>query len=515
MLERLNPSEVLLPSSSKHLAAVKILLQELESVSASHEDAIELPSQALENGVPRYSRNSIALSNKPSENGGVTYHVAVFCAASLGAIVFWFSAADAIKRYPFGSYAFFEWNAPISSILTNTFFNEMAYLDYLNDDYQVSIVSRIMAIVAAIATIAPYFIVGFVGALWQKILVSISVLFDFPVFYYGALDFYQYFHADFVQQWRWFLRCSAENFTLASQKAHLVSQIKNQYNDFVYATKDERALFISDFQRCEIKAQLAFLVNKNQAQKVELNNGWLAWLRWLLCSGSGLWGIAVMAQNIGHALVVIMGVLMIQQIPFWAQIFLLIFLVPGSLLPNFGYSFATMADFDFLDFLSITFFLKVPQAQRVIAGDSIITSISTAFILILLRYIYITSGWSNDQVNYQGALYVGANAAEAECAGINGNLTIALVYNGVLCEKLFKTIMIWIAEKIGGSEDKQQLEFEKFYSKIVKKIIILPLAEVREMESNPKFSLTYANYFSTQEKKSKSCFGSFQLSSNK
>ena len=110
---------------------------------------------------------------------------------------------------------------------------------------------------------------------------------------------------------------------------------------------------------------------------------------------------------------------------------------------------------------------------------------------------------------------MGANAAEAECAGINGNLTIALVYNGVLCEKLFKTIMIWIAEKIGGSEDKQQLEFEKFYSKIVKKIIILPLAEVREMESNPKFSLTYANYFSTQEKKSKSCFGSFQLSSNK
>lgn len=488
----------LLPSSSNYLSSLNALLNELEVTSKSLEESIELSSPELKDEAPRYSRDSIAPSNKSNETGEVIYQFSIFSAASLGAIVFWFSAADAVQRYSFGSYVFFKWNAPVSALLTNMFFNEMAYLDYLSDDYPLSGLQRIMAIVVAVATIAPYFFVGFYGALWQKIIVGISVIFDFPVFYYGALDFYHYFHADFVQQWRWFLRCSKENFILASQKASLVSQLKSQYNDFVYGSKEKRAAFITKFSQCNDKTQLSFLVNQHLMQEMTPNkNACWAWMRWLLFSGSGLIGISVIIQNLGHVPVTILGVLLIKQIPFWAQVFLIILLAPSNLLSNLGYSFATMADFDFLEFLSITCFFKVSQAQRVIAGDSLMMSLLLACVLILLRYIYITSGFSNDEVNYEGALYMGATKTEALCVGINGNLSIALIYNGVLCEKLFRKIMIWMAEKTGDNQDKQQLAFEKLYSKLVTKVMLLPLAEVRKLEKTPEFSLTYANYFSS------------------
>ncbi len=487
-------------NSSRNLDAIAAILNDIVGLSN-----YACVTGADENGAGEAGDDS-ALQPllRPAQAGQATscqkasYHLGVFGVAAVSAVDFWFGAEQAIQRYPFSSIAFFQWNAPISSLLTNLFFNQMAYLDYLSDDSELTKVKRAVAVVAAVATIAPYFFIGFTGELWQKIVVVISTIANLPVFYYGALDFYQYFHSEFVQQWRWIIRCSPDKYHLASQKSYLIHQMKDQYKWFSYATKQERTQFIDGFNTCEDEKKLLFLVARDFTLKTESDIR--TWAKWLFCSGSGICGLAVMAQNLGHVALTVAGILAMQQIPFWSRLILAVILGVGNFIPSVGFSFATMANFDLKDFFCALLFINVPQVQRVVFGNSIMAMLSLGLMLLIFRYCYITSGFGNDEVNYEGALFLGANEEEAAWAGINANAAGAIVFNGVLCEKLFKTILTWIALEVGDVEDQRQAKFEESYSKMASKFAVLPLQDIRSMQehADPRFSNIHASFFADE-----------------
>ncbi|MCD8542942.1 MAG: hypothetical protein LRY69_06085, partial [Gammaproteobacteria bacterium] len=233
-----------------------------------------------------------------ARNSSLLTNIAAPVLGILSAVVYWFGAEEALVRYPaLGNIVFFNGTIHLSAVVTNSFFNWMGYLDFFNDDSSVPVVYRLLAAIAAAATIAPYFFIGFTGKTWQKILVGISSTADLPVFYLGALDFYAYFHLPIVQWHRWLFRCSAEGRHLADRKRHLVQHLKTQYDWFKYATKEERTEFIEDFLISDSK--LCYLVSKNT--RMQLDCRWTGALyRWFL-TGNGLWGLAVILQNIPHA----------------------------------------------------------------------------------------------------------------------------------------------------------------------------------------------------------------------
>ena len=469
MLQNFNQS--LVPQKHKLTA----ILEEMNELPAAQQ-TLHSPVASgadVEKGdqIPQYVPS---VSQEKQSHGLSTWAYGfIFFAAVVSAIDFMFGASKAIERYPFGKIEFCKDNAIASAVWTNFFFNWMAYIDLFMHDEKISFMYKAFALFAGAATIAPYFFIGFVGALWQKIVVAISTFFNLPVFYFGALDFYDYFHADFVQQVRWLLRCSLENFDLASKKSAVVFNMKENYKDFSFANKEERQQFIDNFLSQSEDKKLDFLIDRCGAFKVERS-----WARWFFCAGSGpIVGIATLAQNIGHVVVTMNGILAIEGMPIQARWFVAVLLGLGNFVPSLGYSFATMANFDLIDFCRACLFLDIPQLQRVIERDNWYAMIALRVSLSAFRYLYVTSGFSNDEVNAEGAILLGANDQAAFVAGVDGNLSGAIVFNGVLNEKLFRTVLGWIVASLekADAEDKRQLVFEKQYKKLLDATMMLPL----------------------------------------
>lgn len=475
MLQELS---VPLTGEKNKLTTILNNMNELPATTQAMTSPVASSSKDIENdAIPRHEYVSFESSPKTSYGLSAAWvmYGFIFFAAAISAIDFMFGASKAIERYPFGKIEFCKDNAIASSVWTNFFFNWMAYIDLFEHEEKIEAWYKVFALFAGASTIAPYFFIGFVGALWQKILVAISTFFNLPVFYFGALDFYDYFHADFVQQVRWLLRFSLENFQLASKKSAIVFNMKENYNYFSFASREERERFINQFIALNGNEQLNFLIDRNGEFKVERS-----WARWFFCAGSGpVVGIATLAQNIGHVVVTMDGILAIKAMPLEARWFLAVSLGLGNFVPSLGYSFATMANFDLIDFVRACLFLDVPQLQRVIERDSWSATIAVRVALSVFRYLYVTSGFSNDEVNEEGAVILGANKQAAQVAGIDGNVSGAVVFNGVLNEKLFRRVLGWGVDSLekADAEDKRQLAFEKMYKKMLDVVMQLPLQE--------------------------------------
>lgn len=418
----------------------------------------------------------------------------------LSAVVYWFGAAEALDRYPsLGNISFFNWTIRISAVVTNSFFNWMGYLDFFNDNNSLPFRYKFLAAIAAVATIAPYFFIGFTGKTWQKVLVGVSSTADLPVFYLGALNLYSYFHLPIVQWFCALFNCSQEDRRLADQKRHLVQHLKAQYDSFKYGTKDDRKQFIDGFLSSIPNEKLGYLIGERQQQDIT----WAAALyRWFF-TGNGLWGVAVLAQNVPHAILNVKYMLRIKSLPWGFRLFFGFVLAAGNLIPSIGFSFSTMANFDLLNFLSALVFFKIPQVQRALGSFFIALPLVVGIAVLISRYFYLFSGFGNDQVNYEGAEYVHSGNVLATMLGLIGNLSGALIFNGVYCEGLFHQLMI---DFVGGyghgdKEDKKQANFEKEYLKIVKTIETLPLGDIRAMVGEPENQGSHSANFDTSRKK--------------
>jgi len=472
-------SESLIPNSTESLTPnLKSIYQSIEALVT----------------IPDYESLTSTNYLNQSPYVAILKNIAAPMFGILSAVVYWFGAAEALDRYPsLGNISFFNWTIRISAVVTNSFFNWMGYLDCFNDNNSLPFRYKFLAAIAAVATIAPYFFIGFTGKTWQKVLVGVSSTVDLPVFYLGALNLYSYFHLPIVQWFCALFNCSQEDRRLADRKRHLVQHLKAQYDCFKYATKGERTEFINDFLVSESK--LCYLVSKNN--RMQLDCRWTAALyRWFL-TGNGLWGLAVMLQNIPHAILNVKYMLKLKQLPWSARLVFGLVLAAGNLIPSIGFSFSTMANFDLLNFLSALVFLKIPQVQRALGSFFIALPLVVGVAVLISRYFYLFSGFGNDQVNYEGAEYVHSGNVLATMLGLIGNLSGALIFNGVYCEALFHQIMMGLVSKYGDDEDKRQADFEKDYLKIVKTIETLPLGDIRAMVSEPENQGSHSANFDT------------------
>lgn len=507
--------ERVIVSTSKDLVLLSSLLDEIKRTAdeltkarGHYPSVIEMSVMNAEESVTEKGTDD-AVKSDVKKKQGYSFGFLFLCAA-LSAPVFAFGAETAIQRDPFGNVKACIYIVAAAAVVTNFFFNLDAYTDFVEDDQKLTVLQRLIAVVASFAVMAPYFFLGFDGALWQKILVAISTVFNLPVFYYGALDFYKFFNVDFIQLWCAILCLSTENFLLALQKSFMLLAFKQQFNEFVYGSKEDRKQFIDDYMACSEDERLQFLINRNKTVDQDnslkgllthmfcTRSGMLDLVRWLLSSGTCIffWGAAALAQNLGHFAMLVCGIMALPMpMPFWAKALLSAVVLIFNVIPNLGYSFSTMARFDFINFIGSVCFIYAPQRQRVLMNNSTCALILVCATLFLLRCVYMISGFANDEINYEGALFLGANEESATLAGISANIAGAIIFNGVLNESLFKKQIGKCVQKSGDQEDKEQVAFEDLYEKAFSKFMVLPLKEIEKMSGTSGFKLIYANYF--------------------
>ncbi|MES2205017.1 MAG: hypothetical protein V4496_07360 [Pseudomonadota bacterium] len=369
----------------------------------------------------------------------------VVLVAFYGSIVFFPSALQADQRYAEMSPDWLKstiiWGGAVAAVVTNTFFDASIYSDifknhnsflqwcwYEAKDIYEKPIRNFLALLASAATILPFWYVSLTNDIVWNVFVSTAAATNIPVFY-GALDMFlevlAYAEVERFKLWcQWLLNglfcCDLKKINDAIEytkiKSLVIAHFLELADDFYLASDEQKQKFISLLEDAKNDEDRLSILLGNYPKSEEVLPHYHNFVRenTFLSIIKSILGLMGLLQNFGHV---------IESYKFGAQYHPYLGAVCAllNLLIGLAFTFSGMIQPGFLEVL----FNKKPKKNKS-CGDYFTRD---NFFAVLVLACFVCSGMSGDQLNYDSALYVGADESLAYTIGILSGIGTALVFN--------------------------------------------------------------------------------------
>lgn len=438
-------------------------------------------------------------------------------AASISAAIYFFAAQPAGQEYsnridaPEAGWIF-TWLAPISTALTNVLFNWEAFfslwsgydslLVYSYAAFQALYINpfkEIAALCASAGSILPFWFVALGNNIGLNILITFSSIVSLFVYYNGADIFYQ--TTAYSETQLFLLRISyffsrltcrdvsniESKINVAKKKKILMAHLNECYQHFYYFEYEQRQAYLSLYSSAtEPTDQLRILLcQKNESLYTDLVNQSFLWqfIKY------GILGLLGMMQNFG-------GIVISWEAGASTHIVLAAFLALCALVPSIGFSIKGILGYGLLELFHELTSTHVSHLQRL--WPKLYLSLVWP-----ARFFYLLSGFGNDALNQEAAVYCGFNTNTVRVIGILANIATALVFNGPQIECLLRRLLEIITLNFGEERDKCQIRCQIQFRNTIEEFAMLPLREVERCLSDSPYSMIFSSFF--HEKNTELC----------